>query len=62
MFPINDILKGLGIVDPFERTEAVGDRHNTESFYMQVSVHAGRIISKYSIHDLEELLHTLVQT
>lgn len=58
---VDDILERLGIVNPLERTQAVRDWHNAESLNVQVSVHAGRVVSEYSIHNLEQLLHTLIQ-
>ena len=62
VLPIYDILERLSIVNPFKRTQAVRDRNHTESFDVQVSVHASRVISEDSVHYLEELLHTLIQT
>ena len=62
MLSVYDIFERLSIVHPFERPKAVGNRHNTERFNMQVPVHAGRVVPENSIHNLEKLLYTLIQT
>lgn len=61
VLPVDDVLERLGVVNPLERTQAVSDWHHAESLNVQVSVHAGRVVSEYSVHYLEELLYALIQ-
>jgi len=62
MFPIDELLKRLSVVNPLEGAKSIGNWHHIECLQVQIAVLARRVFLENQVHDLEELLHALVES
>lgn len=62
VLPVNNLLHWLGVVYPLETAESVCDWHNVERLQVEVPRLALRIFLENTVHDLKQLLYTLVES
>lgn len=62
MLSIYEPLERLGIVNPLKRAQSIGHRRYSEGLEIDLTVQASWVFFEYLVHDIEQLLHALVQS
>ena len=62
VLPVDDVLHRLSVIHPLKSAKPVRDWYHIEGLEVQISVHARWILSEDGIHDLEQLLNSLIQS